>query len=156
MCSARWSRWGRFWFCWSRWRSYEDGRRMCALAPCGRGQRRRFNKHGWVRGCGPTPHPFLPLDGRVALSRKGRGRNNDAPDGSGFPRAQKTRAAEQRERDQRRRDGEPEADGGDGGGGGPADRGECLGERGDPRGDLAAAELAALGLGAEPKLNGGR
>jgi hypothetical protein len=36
-----------------------------------------FNEHSWVRSPAPTPHPFLSLQGRVALSRKGRGHNVD-------------------------------------------------------------------------------
>src|SRR6266542_3441591 len=34
----------------------------CALSPCGRGQRRTFNKHGWVRGSGLTPHPIRSVE----------------------------------------------------------------------------------------------
>ena len=38
-----------------------------------------FQQTRRVRGRGPTPHPFLPLKRRVALSRKGRGQNPRAP-----------------------------------------------------------------------------
>jgi hypothetical protein len=32
-----------------------------------------FNKHSWVRGCSPTPHPVVQIGTAVhALSRKGR------------------------------------------------------------------------------------
>ena len=37
-------------------------RRMCALSPCGRGQRRTFSKHGRVRGCGGPPSPILVVE----------------------------------------------------------------------------------------------
>ena len=58
-------------------RRREPKRHRRALAPCGRGQRRILSKRGPVRGCGAaeTPHPFLLLHRRVALSRKGRGHN---------------------------------------------------------------------------------
>jgi len=52
----------------------------CSLRPhpCGRGQRRTFSKYSQVRALQPeTPHPFLPLNLRAALSRKGRGHDND-------------------------------------------------------------------------------
>jgi len=61
-----------------------------------------------------------------------------------LPRRQRTRADDHGECDEAGGDRKPETDGGDGGGGGPADRGERFGEGGDARGDLAAAELAAL------------
>jgi hypothetical protein len=54
----------------------EPGARDCALSPRGRGQRWTINKHDWVRACGLTPHPIFALNGRAALSRKGRGRND--------------------------------------------------------------------------------
>jgi hypothetical protein len=37
------------------------GARYRALAPCGRGLRRRCNMRNWVRGCGPDPSPVCGL-----------------------------------------------------------------------------------------------
>ena len=73
-----------------------------------------------------------------------------------WPRRQQARADDDGERDQAGRDGERQTDRGNGGGGGPADGGKSLGEGGDARGDLAAAEIsAALGLRAKPELDRG-
>src|SRR6185312_6557335 len=52
-------------------------------------------------------------------------------------------------------DGQPAARGSDGAGGGPADRRQGFREGGDARRGLAATEMAAPGLGAEPELDGG-
>ena len=102
--------------------------------------------------------PLVAREGGEASASDSRLRGNERNQSSTafcLPRREQAGADDDGERDQAGRNGERQTDRGDGGGGSPADGGKRFGEGGDARGDLPAAELAALRLRAEPELDRG-
>src|SRR5262249_19708176 len=57
-----------------------QGGRCSALSPCGRGHPWRFNKHGWVRGCGLTPHPIRCVEAPSCPLPQGERAQQRAPE----------------------------------------------------------------------------